>query len=116
MAYMAYIQHKANDPVAWGGPWHLRAEEARQQMSTLTLEAAPVSTEVETPIQTPHQSAALTLEDKMVRQQAHEATRTRFQQVVFASRFARIARQVRNGALTPQDTLDAVQQLVASVA
>ena len=84
-------------------------------MSTLTLEA-PASTEVETPIQTPSQSTALTLEDQKVRQQAHEATRTRFQQVAFASRFARIARQVRKGTLTPQDTLHAVQQLVASVA
>ena len=84
-------------------------------MSTLTLEA-PAVTEVETPIQTPHQSTALTLEDQKVRQQAHEATRTRFQQVAFASRFALIARQVRKGNLTPQATLDAVQQLVASVA
>ena len=84
-------------------------------MSTLTLEA-PQATEVETPIQTPHQSTALILEDQKVRQQAHEVTRTRFQQVVFASRFALIARQVRKGTLTPQDTLHAVQQLVASVA
>ena len=84
-------------------------------MSTLTLEA-PASTEVETPIQTPYQSNALTLEDQTVRQQAHRATRSRFQQVVFASRFAHIARQVRKGTLTPQDTLHAVQQLVASVA
>ena len=52
----------------------------------------------------------------MVRQQAHVATKTRFQQVVFASRFALIARQVRKGNLAPQATLDAVQQLVASVA
>ena len=84
-------------------------------MSTLTLEA-PSSTEVETPIPTPYQYTALTVEDQKVRQQAHEATSTRFQQVVFASRFAWIARQVRKGTLTPQDTLDAVQQLVASVA
>ena len=84
-------------------------------MSTLTLEA-PASTEVETPIQTPYQSTALTLEDQTVRQEAHEATRTRFQHVAFASRFAHIARQVRKGALAPEDTLDAVQQLVASVA
>jgi hypothetical protein len=84
-------------------------------MSTLTLEA-PVPTEVETPIQTPHQSNALTFEDEAVRQQAHEATKTRFQQVAFASRFAHIARQVRKGTLSPQATLEAVQQLVASVA
>ena len=84
-------------------------------MSTLTLEA-PVPTEVETPIQTPHQATALTLEDQKVRQQAHEATSTRFQQVAFASRFASIARQVRKGTLSPQATLEAVQQLVASVA
>ena len=84
-------------------------------MSTLTLEA-PVPTEVETPIHTPYQSTALTVEDQKVRQQAHEATRTRFQHIAFASRFAWIARQVRKGTLTPQDTLDAVQQLVASVA
>jgi hypothetical protein len=84
-------------------------------MNTLTVEASE-TTEVETPIQTPYQSTALTSEDQVIRQQAHEATRTRFQQVVFASRFARIARQVRNGALAPQDTLDAVQQLIASVA
>ena len=84
-------------------------------MSTLTLEA-PVPAEVETPIQTPYQSTTLTLEDQVVRQQAHRATRTRFQQVVFASRFAHIARQVRKGTLAPQDTLEAVQQLVASVA
>ena len=84
-------------------------------MSTLTLEA-PASTEVEAPIQTLHQSTALTVEDQTVRRQAHEATRTRLQQVAFASRFAHIARQVRKGNLTPQDTLDAVQQLVASVA
>ena len=91
----------------------MRAEEARTQMNTLTLEA-PVSTEVETPIKTPYQCIALTLEDQAVRQQAHEATRTRFQQVVFAGRFARIARQVRNGTLTPQQTLHTVQQLVVS--
>ena len=84
-------------------------------MSTLTLEA-PLSTEVETPIQTPYQSTALTPEDQAVRQQAHEATRSRFQQIAFASRFAWIARQVRKGTLTPEDTLDAVQHLVASVA
>ena len=84
-------------------------------MNTLTVEA-PETTEVETPIQTPYQSTALTFEDQTVRQQAHRATRTRFQQVVFASRFAHIARQVRKGTLTPQETLDAVQQLVASVA
>jgi hypothetical protein len=112
---MAYTQHKANDPVAWGRPRHLQAEEARHPMSTLTLEA-PASTEVETPIQTPHQSTALTFEDLKLRQEAHEATRTRFQHVAFASRFAWIARQVRKGTLTPQDTLDAVQRLVASVA
>ena len=84
-------------------------------MSTLTPEA-PAPAEVETPIQTPYQSTALTLEDQTVRQQAHEATRTRFQQVAFASRFAHIARQVRKGTLSPQATLEAVQQLVASVA
>ena len=85
-------------------------------MSTLTLEA-PVVTEVETPIHAPyHTTAALTLEDQMVRQQAHVATKARFQQVVFAGRFALIARQVRKGNLAPQATLDAVQQLVASVA
>jgi hypothetical protein len=84
-------------------------------MNTLTVEA-PETTEVETPIQTLYQSTALTFEDQTVRQQAHEATQTRFQRVVFASRFAGIARQVRRGTLTPQDTLDAVQQLVASVA
>ena len=84
-------------------------------MSTLTLEA-PAPTEVDTPIQPPYQSDALTLEDQKVRQQAHEATKTRFQHVAFASRFAWIARQVRKGALTPQDTLDAVQRLAASVA
>jgi len=84
-------------------------------MSTLTLEA-PSSAEVATPIQTPYRSTALTLEDQKVRQHAHEATRTRFERVVFASRFALIARQVRKGTLSPQDTLHAVQQLVASVA
>ena len=84
-------------------------------MNTLTIEA-PEITELETPIQARHRSTALTLEDQAVRQQAHKATRTRFQQVVFASRFAHIARQVRKGALAPEDTLDAVQQLVASVA
>ena len=84
-------------------------------MSTLTREA-PASTEVETPIQTPYRCAALTPEDQSVRQQAHEATRSRFQHVAFASRFAWIARQVRKGTLSPQDTLHAVQQLVASVA
>ena len=84
-------------------------------MNTLTVEA-PETTEVETPIQPLYQSTALTFEDETVRQQAHKATRTRFQQVVFASRFAWIARQVRKGTLTPQDTLDAVQQLIASVA
>jgi len=82
-------------------------------MSTLTLEA-PAPTQ--SPIQTPYRSTALTLEDQMVRQHAHEATRTRFERVVFASRFALIARQVRKGTLSPQDTLHAVQQLVASVA
>ena len=112
---MACTQHKANDPAAWGGPRHLRAEEARHAMSTLTVEA-PVPTEVETPIHTPYQSTALTVEDQKVRQQAHEATRTRFQQIAFASQFASIARQVRKGALTPQDTLTAVQQLVDAVA
>ena len=71
---------------------------------------------METPIQPLYQSTALTFEDETVRQQAHKATRTRFQQVVFASRFAHIARQVRKGTLAPQETLDAVQQLVASVA
>ena len=50
----------------------------------------------------------------MVRQQAHEVTRTRFERVVFASRFALIARQVRKGTLGPQDTLHAVQRLVAA--
>ena len=84
-------------------------------MSTLTLEA-PAPTEVETPIQTPYQSTALTLEDQKVRQQAHEATRTRFQQVAFASRFARSLVRSERATLTPQDTLHAVQQLVASVA
>ena len=84
-------------------------------MSTLTLEAS-ASTEVETPIQTPYHSTALTLEDQTVRQEAHEATRSRFQHVAFASRFAHIARQVRKGTLSPQATLEAVQQLVASVA
>ena len=84
-------------------------------MSTLTLEA-PASTEVETPIHAPRHTTALTLEDQMVRQQAHVATKARFQQVVFAGRFALIARQVRKGNLAPQATLDAVQQLVASVA
>ena len=84
-------------------------------MSTLTLEA-PVPAEVETPIQTSYPSTALTFEDQTFRQQAHEAARTRFQHVAFASRFAWIARQVRKGTLTPQDTLHAVQQLVASVA
>lgn len=84
-------------------------------MNTLTIEA-PEITELETPIQARYQSTALTLEDQAVRQQAHKATRTRFQQVVFASRLAHIARQVRKGALAPEDTLDAVQQLVASVA
>ena len=84
-------------------------------MSTLTLEA-PASTDIESPIQTPYQSTALTFEDLKLRQEANEATRTRFQHVVFASRFAWIARQVRKGALTPQATLEAVQQLVASVA
>ena len=84
-------------------------------MNTLTVEA-PEITELETPIQARYQSTALTLEDQAVRQQAHKATRTRFQQVVFASRLAHIARQVRKGALAPEDTLDAVQQLVASVA
>ena len=83
-------------------------------MSTLIVEA-PETTEVETPIQTRYQPTALTFEDQTVRQQAHRATRTRFQQVVFASRFAHIARQVRKGTLAPQETLDAVQQLVASV-
>ena len=82
-------------------------------MSTLTIEA-PEASEVETPIQTPYQSTALTLEDQMVRQQAHEVTRTRFERVVFASRFALIARQVRKGTLAPQDTLHAVQRLVAA--
>jgi len=82
-------------------------------MSTLTLEA-PAPTQ--SPIQTPYRSTALTLEDQKVRQHAHEATRTRFERVVFASRFALIARQVRKGTLSPQDTLHAVQQLVASVA
>ena len=84
-------------------------------MSTLTREA-PVSTEMETPVQTLRESTALTFEDEIARLQAHEATRTRFQQVVFASRFAHIARQVRKGTLSPQATLEAVQQLVASVA
>ena len=83
-------------------------------MNTLTIEA-PEITELETPIQARYRSTALTLEDQAVRQQAHKATRTRFQQVAFASRFARIARQVRNGTLAPQDTVDAVRQLVASV-
>ena len=81
-------------------------------MNTLTVEA-PES--MGTPIQTPHRSTALSIEDETVRHRAHEATRTRFQQVAFASRFARIARQVRNGTLAPQDTVDAVRQLVASV-
>ena len=84
-------------------------------MSTLTVEA-PETTEVGTPSQTLSEFAALTVEDQLFRQQAHEATHDRFQQVVFASRFARIARQVRKGTLAPQDTLHAVRQLVASVA
>jgi hypothetical protein len=84
-------------------------------MSTLTVEA-PHTTEVETPTDNLHARTALTLQDQLVRQQAHEVTKTRFQQAAFASRFARIARQVRKGTLTPQDTLHAVQQLVASVA
>ena len=84
-------------------------------MSTLTVEA-PETTEVETPVQTLRESTALTFEDEIARLQAHEATTTRFQQVVFAGRFALIARQVRKGNLTPQDTLNAVRQLVASVA
>jgi hypothetical protein len=83
-------------------------------MNTLTVEA-PESTVVDTLIQTPHRSTTLSSEDEIVRHRAHEATRTRFQQVAFASRFARIARQVRNGTLAPQDTVDAVRQLVASV-
>ena len=84
-------------------------------MNTLTIEA-PEITELETPIQARYPSIALTLEDQAVRQQAHRATRTRFQQVVFASRLAHITRQVRKGALAPEDTLDAVRQLVSSVA
>ena len=84
-------------------------------MNTLTVEA-PEITELETPIQARYPSIALTLEDQAVRQQAHKATRTRFQQVVFASRLAHITRQVRKGALAPEDTLDAVRQLVSSVA
>jgi hypothetical protein len=84
-------------------------------MSTLTVEA-PATTEVETPTQTLYMCTAISLQDQTVRQQAHEATKTRFQQAAFASRFARIARQVRRGTLSPQDTLHAVQQLVASVA
>ena len=84
-------------------------------MSTLTVDVSE-TTEVETPIHTHHRSTTLTVEDLAVRQQAHEAARTRFQQVVFASRFAGITRQVRKGNLSPQETLDAVQRLVASVA
>ena len=84
-------------------------------MSTLTLEA-PVSADVETRIQTPYRPTALSLADQKVRQQAHEAARTHFQHVAFAGRFAWIGRQVRKGALTPQETLRVVQQLVASAA
>ena len=85
-------------------------------MSTLTLEA-PVSTEMETPVQTlarvPPPSLSRTRSPACKRTRRR---RTRFQQVVFASRFAHIARQVRKGTLSPQATLEAVQQLVASVA
>ena len=63
----------------------------------------------------PQTKTLLTAEDQLIRREAEEATKARFQQVVFASRFDGIARRVRKGTLSPNEALGVVQQLVASL-
>ena len=62
----------------------------------------------------PPAGTILTPEDQLIRQRAEDATKARFQQVAFASRFAGIARRVRKGNLTPPAALEEVTRLVHS--